>query len=88
MPKIGEAGAPTPGRKKGSKNKTTALLKDAILKAAEKAGGKGGTVAYLTEQAEKNPTAFIGLLGKVLPMQMEGPGEGGAHVVEVRVKYV
>lgn len=29
------------GRKKGTPNKTTQLLKDAILKAAEKAGGKG-----------------------------------------------
>jgi hypothetical protein len=33
------------GRKKGTPNKTTKLLKDAILKAAEKAGGKGGLVS-------------------------------------------
>ena len=43
-------------------NKTTALLKDAILVAAERAG-KGDIVAYLERQAEENPVAFLGLLG-------------------------
>jgi hypothetical protein len=36
-PKIGQ-GKPGPGRPKGLPNKTTALLKDAILKAASVAG--------------------------------------------------
>lgn len=58
-----------PGRPKGMPNKTTALLKDAILQAAEKAGGEGGMVAYLTQQAEDNPGPFMALLGKVLPIQ-------------------
>lgn len=60
------------GRPKGSKNKTTALLKDAILKAAEQAGDKDGMVGYLEKQARTNPTAFLPLLGKVLPMQVTG----------------
>jgi hypothetical protein len=51
-------------------NKSTALLKDAILKAADKAGGQAGMVGYLEEQAEKNPGPFMALLGKVLPMQL------------------
>jgi len=80
VPKIGEAGAPSPGRKKGQVNKTTALLKDAILKAAEAAGGKGGTVAYLTDQATDNPAAFMGLLGKVLPLQISGEDGGPVRV--------
>jgi hypothetical protein len=83
MPKIGESGAPTPGRKKGSVNKRTALLKDAILEAAEKAGSKAGMVGYLTTQASENPVAFLTLLGKVLPIQMQGAGEDGAFVVTV-----
>jgi hypothetical protein len=73
MPKIGEPGAPAPGRKKGSVNRNTALLKDAILQAAEKAGDKKGVVGYLTQQAKENPVAFMGLLGKVMPLQVEGP---------------
>lgn len=60
------------GRKKGTPNKTTKLLKDAILKAAEKAGGKGGLVSYLQLQARENPGPFLALLGKVLPMQIAG----------------
>ena len=53
------------GRPKGSKNKVTSLLKDAVLEAAEAAGDKEGMVGYLKEQASKNPTAFMSLLGKV-----------------------
>lgn len=69
------------GRKKGVPNKTTALLKDAILKAAEAAGnkvGNDGIVSYLTAQAEENPGPFMTLLGKVLPMQVsvDTPAEG------------
>lgn len=60
------------GRKKGSLNKTTALLKDAILQAADAAGGKGGMVGYLTLQAAENPGPFMALLGKVLPTQVAG----------------
>jgi hypothetical protein len=83
MPKIGEAGAPTPGRKKGQVNKTTALLKDAIIQAAEKAGGKGGLVSYLETQATVNPGPFLSLLGKVLPLQIQGPGEDGKIIVQI-----
>ena len=58
------------GRPKGSPNKSTALLKDAILQAAELAGDKGGLVNYLVQQAHENPIAFMGLMGKVLPLQV------------------
>lgn len=60
------------GRKPGSKNKTTALLKDAVLEAATLAGGREGLVGYLKEQAEENPGPFLALLGKVLPVQVDG----------------
>ena len=62
----------TGGRRKGVTNKTTALLKDAVLQAAELAGDKKGMVGYLTQQAKTNPTAFLSLLGKVLPLQGVG----------------
>lgn len=64
------------GRVKGTPNKTTALLKDAIIRAAEAAGedkqGKGGLVGYCTYLATEEPKAFAQLLGKVLPMQIAG----------------
>lgn len=75
-----------PGRPKGSVNKTTALLKDAILKAAEAAGGGGdeGLTSYLTTQAKETPTAFMALLGKVLPMQVVGDEESPLqHIVRI-----
>lgn len=65
-------------------NKTTALLKDAILQAAEAAGGEDGVVGYLTCLAKDEPVAFSTLLGKVLPLQVTG--EGGGSVVMTWLK--
>ena len=65
-----------PGRPKGMQNKTTALLKDAILLAAADAGGVEGLRGYLKVQAKENPGPFMSLLGKVLPMQVTGEGGG------------
>lgn len=73
------------GRPKGSVNKTTALLKDAILKAAENAGnrvGDNGLISYLEQQAVENPGPFMALLGKVLPMQVTGE-DGNAISIQV-----
>ena len=68
----GKAG---PGRPKGVPNKSTALLKDAILLAAERAGN-GDIVEYLTLQAVTSPNAFLSLLGKVLPTQVTANIDG------------
>ena len=78
------------GRPKGSANKTTALLKDAILKAAEQAGnkvGNEGLVSYLEHQASKNPAPFMALLGKVLPMTVAGDPDAPLNVV-TRIELV
>lgn len=80
----GKAG---PGRPKGSPNKTTALLKDAIIQAATTAGGKGGLEGYLRARAIDSPNAFLALLGKVLPMQMTGE-DGGPVKHDVRIHIV
>lgn len=73
------------GRTSGTPNKTTALLKDAILQAAEASGdtyaanGQSklkGLAAYLEVQSAANPGPYMSLLGKVLPMQLTG-GDGG-----------
>lgn len=67
------------GRPKGSVNKQTAAIKDMIIGALDKAGG----VDYLLFQSRENPTAFMGLVGKVLPMQLTGPGDNGEHIHEI-----
>lgn len=69
-------GRKTGGRKKGTPNKTTKALKDAILEAYERAGG----VEYLETIARLDPRTFVGLLAKVLPMQITGAGEGPVRI--------
>lgn len=73
--KIGQkiANPVKPGRPKGSQNKTTAALKDAILNAFVTVGGEG----YLAQVARDDPRTFCTLLGKVLPMQIAGDENGG-----------
>ena len=90
-PKVGpNRGNAGKGRPKGATNKTTALLKDAILKAAENAGnkiGSDGLVSYLEAQASEDPGPFMSLLGKVLPMQVTGPDgpDGEPTAIEMRI---
>lgn len=75
-----------PGRPKGVPNKTTALLKDAIISAAELQGqdgnGKDGLVGYCQFLAKEEPRAFASLMGRVLPMQVEGTGANGEIVFQ------
>ena len=67
------------GRAKGTPNKTTATLKDMILAALDRKGG----VDYLEAQAEANPTAFLTLIGKVLPTELSGPDGGPIQTTSV-----
>ena len=55
------------GRQKGIQNKVTKELKDMILGALDDAGGQG----YLARQADENPSAFMALVGKCLPKNIE-----------------
>lgn len=73
----------SPGRPKGSPNKTTALLKEAILAGAESVGdaGEGGLEGYCKFLARDEPRAFAALLGKVLPMQLTGDPNNPAQIV-------
>ena len=68
------------GRPRGALNKTTTALKEMILAALEDAGGQ----KYLAEQAQKNPSAFMALLGKVLPMTLDGSMDHSINVQIVR----
>lgn len=70
MPRGSKPGERRGGRQKGTPNKVTGALKDMILQALDGAGG----VAYLQQQATANPTAFLTLVGKVLPLQVGSDG--------------
>lgn len=77
----GKGNPKTGGRSKGTPNKVNRELKEMILQALSDAGG----IDYLKQQAKDTPTAFLSLVGKVLPLQVSGEG-GGALVVEI-VKF-
>jgi len=65
------------GRPKGSQNKATKALKDMILGALDDAGGQD----YLRRQSIENPTAFMTLIGKVLPTTINADVKGEVGVV-------
>jgi hypothetical protein len=88
MPRGSLPGERRGGRAKGTPNKLTRTLKEAILDAAENAGGERGTVGYLTVQAEANPTAFMTLLGKVLPLQVGGVDDEQGNPTELVIRLV
>ena len=69
-----------PGRPKGMPNKATAQLKEMILGALDASGG----VEYLTERANdpRTASAFLSLIGKVLPMTIANE-DGNAFKVSV-----
>lgn len=62
---------PGSGRKKGVPNKINADLKNMIIGALSAKGGQ----EYLERQADENPTAFMGLIGRVLPMTVNGDAD-------------
>ena len=55
------------GRRKGSKNRTTVLLKEAIEESFANVGG----AEYLTQMATIEPRAYLTLLAKILPAKIE-----------------
>ena len=63
-----------PGRPKGIPNKNTGLIREMIAQALDEVGG----VKYLAERAKdpRTASAFLGLIGKVMPVQVTG-GDGG-----------
>jgi hypothetical protein len=64
---------PRGGSRKGRPNKMPRLLREMVLRALELEGG----VEYLREQARKrNPAAFMALVGRAMPLQVQA-GAGG-----------
>lgn len=69
------------GRPKGSRNKVTVAVKDMILQALDGAGG----VDYLIAQASQNPSAFLTLVGKVLPLDVNANLSGQVGLLPAAV---
>ena len=67
------------GRVKGVPNRVTKAVKEMVLAALDKAGGED----YLTEQARKNPAAFMSLVAKVMPTQVVGDPDNPVAFADV-----
>jgi hypothetical protein len=68
---VGKPGhAKAGGRQKGTPNKVTTSLREAIMHAFDTVGGE----AYLVKVANKNPQVFCMLLARCLPVQVSGSG--------------
>ncbi|MFZ2403698.1 MAG: hypothetical protein WAW41_01075 [Methylobacter sp.] len=78
----GSPKTPGSGRKKGVTNGDTAKLRELILGALDDVGGR----KYLAAQALENPAAFMTLIGKVLPKDVNVGGQPDNPVVtEIRL---
>ena len=75
----GVSGNPA-GKPKGTLNRITVALKDAILAAGERAGGEEGLTGYLTRLAVENSSAYAGLLAKILPQTLAASDSDGGKV--------
>lgn len=72
------SGAAGPGRPKGVRNKLT-NLRDSVLEAFDQVGGTE-YLARLANGTQSDRAAFVGLVSKVLPTQINANVEGGIQV--------
>jgi len=70
-------GQKTGGRRIGSVNKLPASIKEMVVGALNDVGGR----EYLAIQAMAQPVAFMGLLGRVLPLQIAGDPNGSPIMI-------
>ena len=70
------------GSRLGKPNKNTQLIREMVATALNTVGGAD----YLARVAESHPGPFMGLLGKVMPVQIEGEG-GGAVQHSIKVTF-
>mgnify|MGYP003330179763 FL=1 len=68
------------GRVKGVPNKLTGEVRAMVVKALDRAGGAD----YLLQQAQVNPTAFLTLVGKLMPTKVEGDADAPVTIVVKR----
>lgn len=64
------------GRPKGSVNKVTKTIREAIELSFVQIGGAD----YLAKMATAQPVAYMTLLGKIIPQQMELAGKDGGAI--------
>lgn len=81
---------PGPGRPKGIPNKITQSAKEAIAQAAAELGGAARLVAWVKEDTGNERVFWGTIYPKLLPLQVNGAGENGEHLVDgsIRVEFI
>ena len=79
---------PGPGRPKGSENKITRTAKEAIALAADGLGGAERLVAWAKEDPLNERAFWATIYPKLLPLQVNGAGDNGEHLVGIKVEFV
>jgi hypothetical protein len=70
------------GRPKGSLDKGNALIRDMVAQALDELGG----AAYFVEVGRSHPAALMALIGKTMPIQVEGAGGGPVqHIARIEL---
>lgn len=69
------------GRPKGSPNKLTKTIREAIEAAFDKVGGPD----YLASMAYEQPVAFMSLLGKAMPTQVNASVQGSLGLLPASI---
>ncbi len=78
-------GGPGPGRPKGVPNKVSGVAKDAIARVFDEIGG----IEHMADWAREHPTQFYNIYSKLIPVQVDGAGENGEHLIKsFTVKFV
>lgn len=70
------------GRPKGAVNKLTKTIREAVEISFNQIGGAD----WLAKMADEQPVAYMTLLGKVLPQQIEHAGKDGGAIQMEQVK--
>ena len=71
------------GRPKGSVNKVTASAKAMIEECAAGLGGSARMIAWAKEAPENERAFWSTVFPKLMPVQVNGPGENGEHLHKV-----
>lgn len=72
------------GRPKGAVNKTTAAAKEALQAVFDDLGGAEGLKRWVKADPENQKAFYVQVWPKLLPLQVNGAGDGGEHIHAIK----
>lgn len=81
-------GLKTGGRTKGTPNKATANAKAAIEAVFVGLGDADALQSWAQESADNLKAFYVNIWPKILPLQVNGPGDEGEHIHRIVREFV